>query len=605
MSFTLGRSTNIFRNLKSDALFVQTVVRTFRKLAPIKPEARVSIADTFEEVVDRFGSNVALMDASSQMTYDAFDARANKVANLAQDQGIGRGDVVALMLENCIDYIVIWFGLQKVGATVSLINTNLTGKPLAHCINICECKHLIIGADFTDTLASIESQLEGAPKIWSTGGAIERAQDLDSAINAASDARPPASVRDGMIGTDRAFYIYTSGTTGNPKAAVISQARWLMAGLSFAGLGNAKPRDRLYLVLPLYHSTGGMAAVGSILTQGGSLFIKRKFSATDFWSDIRTHKLTRFQYVGELCRYLVNAPFHPDERTHGLELALGNGLRPDVWPEFQDRFAIPRVLEFYGATEGNISLFNVDGKRGAVGRIPKFASSLFKSTIVKFDTENEIPVRGLDGFCIKCDDDEPGEIIGLINPKDVRSNVEGYTDKKASDEKVLHNVFEDGDRWFRSGDLMRQDRDGYYYFVDRIGDTFRWKGENVSTAEVAEVISACPGIKEANVYGVKVDGADGRAGMASLVTSDAFSFEALLDQVSADLPQYARPIFVRLQGEMEITGTFKHRKVELVKDGFDPENVADPVFFLDPDLGRYVPLDKPLHTRILGGNFRF
>lgn len=595
----------IIQNIPRDIRFLRRMMKVLGAAKQFASDDNLSIANQLENVVDNNGHRLALMDVYGECTYGEFDERANKVAHWALGQNIKPGDVVALMLENCSAYVEICFGLQKVGAVASLINTNLSGKPLAHCVNVCESSHFIIGHEFAKALDSIRDELTGAPKLWSLQGALRGAEALEPALASQSASRPDRSVRSAVKRDDTAYYIYTSGTTGNPKAAVISQFRWLGAATSFAKLSQASPANRFYLVLPLYHSTGGMAALGAVLLSGGSVFIKKKFSATEFWSDCCEHNLTRFQYIGELCRYLVNSPPHPDEKRHSIKMAIGNGLRPEVWPEFQERFAIPRILEFYGATEGNISLFNLDNKVGAVGRIPKFLAGQFKLKLARFDVENEIPVRDENGFCIESGVDEPGEALGFINPDNRMTQVDGYTDKAASDSKILRDVFEKGDHYFRSGDLMRRDKDNYYYFVDRIGDTFRWKGENVSTAEVAEVVSTCPGVSEANVYGVKVGDTDGRAGMASLVTSADFDLGTLLQHVVADLPQYARPIFIRLQGEMEITGTFKHRKVELVKEGFDPASTPDPLFFLDPTNDRYVPIDKALHRDILDGSYRF
>lgn len=593
------------RNIGKDVRFVRRVLKVMKDRKTLEAMPNLNVAGRIEETVDKYPGRTALRDIHGECTYKEFDERANKVAHWATAQGIKTGDVVALLVENSSAYVEISFGLQKVGAVVSLINTNLVGKPLAHCINVCKAGHLIIAHEYGEALAGIKEDLEDTPEIWSLYGSLTGGQELEPALADMSTERPDPSIRASVKRDDPAFYIYTSGTTGNPKAAVISQYRWIGAAVSFAAIGQAGPEVKFYLVLPLYHSTGGMAALGSVLMSGGSAFIKKKFSATEFWSDCCKYGITRFQYIGELCRYLVNSPPHPDEQRHKLELAIGNGLRPEVWPEFQQRFAIPEIMEFYGATEGNISLFNLDNKVGAIGRIPRVLEGQMKMKLVKFDVENEVPVRDESGFCIECALDEPGEALGFINPNDRATQVDGYTDSSASKSKIMTDVFEKGDQYFRSGDLLRRDRDNYYYFVDRIGDTFRWKGENVSTAEVAEVVSSCAGIKESNIYGVKVGDTDGRAGMASLVTSDDFDLADLHIHVVKDLPQYARPIFVRLQPEIEITGTFKHRKVELVKEGFDPETTPDPIYFFEPQQEEYIRVDTALHGRIIAGEFRF
>jgi fatty-acyl-CoA synthase len=310
-----------------------------------------------------------------------------------------------------------------------------------------------------------------------------------------------------------------------------------------------------------------------------------------------------FVYIGELCRYLVNQDPSPKDRAHKLRLAFGNGLRPEVWEEFQARFAVPRIMEFYGSTEGNVSMFNFDGQPGAIGRVPPYLQRNFAVRLVKFDVEAEMPVRDENGLCVLCAPGEVGEAVGLIKD-DARHNYTGYADKAASERKILRDVIEKGDAWFRTGDLMRQDKDGYFYFVDRIGDTFRWKGENVSTTEVAEVLSRYPGVDEANVYGVKIDRIDGRAGMAAITPGEDFKLDGLRDYLVRELPSYARPIFVRMTPEIETTGTFKFRKIDLVRDGFDPAKIEQKLYFDHPDESRYVPLTRELFAQIQGGAFK-
>jgi fatty-acyl-CoA synthase len=388
-----------------------------------------------------------------------------------------------------------------------------------------------------------------------------------------------------------------------PKAAKIAHTRAQLYMRAFAGATNAKATDRLYCALPLYHSTGGLCGVGAALLNGATLVLRRKFSASHFWDDVVDNDCTLFVYIGELCRYLVNQPPHPKERAHRLRLGFGNGLRPEVWSELEERFGLKRMLEFYGSTEGNVSLFNFDGKVGAVGRVPPYLRHRFDVKLVQFDVESETPVRGSDGFCIPCAPGETGEAIGLIKD-DARGGYSGYADQSASEKKILRDVFAKGDAWFRTGDLMREDEDGYFYFVDRIGDTFRWKGENVSTTEVAEVIARYPGVDEANVYGVKVERLDGRAGMAAITPGDGFDLQGLRDFLVRELPNYARPIFIRIQPAIETTGTFKYRKVDLVRDGFDPTKTEFDLYFDHPVAHRYERMTRALYEEIQSGAFK-
>jgi fatty-acyl-CoA synthase len=363
---------------------------------------------------------------------------------------------------------------------------------------------------------------------------------------------------------------------------------------------DAGPGDRMYNCLPMYHSVGGVVAIGAMLVNGGSVVIRERFSASRFWDDVASSGATIFQYIGELCRYLVNNPPHPKERAHQLRLSCGNGLRADVWPEFRRRFGIPDNLEFYAATEANFSLFNCEDEPGAIGRIPPFLSHRFPVALVKFDVSSGEPVRDANGFCIRCGRDEVGEALSRMPDGASRAGApfEGYTDRDASAKKILRDVFAAGDVWFRSGDLMRRDGRGFFYFVDRIGDTFRWKGENVSTTEAAAAIGACSGIVEAVVYGVAVAGADGRAGMAAIVVREGFDVASLHRHIAAALPEYARPLFLRVCRAIAATETFKQKKQDLAAEGYDPSRVSDPLYCADREAGAYVPLDPALYERI-------
>jgi fatty-acyl-CoA synthase len=320
----------------------------------------------------------------------------------------------------------------------------------------------------------------------------------------------------------------------------------------------------------------------------------------EFWDDVVRWDCTCFQYIGELCRYLINSPPDPKERAHHLRLACGNGLRPDVWPQFKRRFQIPQIIEFYAATEGNVSMFNIEGKPGAIGRIPSYLAHRFPATLVQFDIETGEPVRDEQGACVRCAPNEIGEAIGklLDDPSNVGSRFEGYTSQEASEKKILRNVFERGDAWFRTGDLMRKDEKGYFYFIDRIGDTFRWKGENVATSEVSEAICAFPGIKQASVYGVAVPGAEGRAGMAILVTDDQLDLVAFRMHLISRLPGYAHPLFLRIRNEIEMTATFKYKKNVFVRQAYDPFATSDLIYFNSHERRAFVRLDKELYDGI-------
>jgi fatty-acyl-CoA synthase len=365
----------------------------------------------------------------------------------------------------------------------------------------------------------------------------------------------------------------------------------------------AGPQDRLYNCLPMYHSVGGVVATGAALLGGGAVIIREKFSASRFWQDVADSGATIFQYIGELCRYLLASP--EPTPPHGLRLAVGNGLSADIWEVFQNRFAVPQILEFYAATEGNFSLFNVEGKAGAIGRIPPLLAHRFPAAIVRLDADSGVPIRGEDGLCIACPRGEAGEAIGRIGHADQGGGrFEGYTDAAESEKKILRDVFAKGDAWFRTGDLMMLDALGYFHFVDRVGDTFRWKGENVATGEVNDAIRDCPGVRDASTYGVNVPGSDGRAGMAAIVAGDGFDLKAFAEHLSRRLPIYAIPVFVRLCETLDATETFKQKKQQLIRNGFDPATVDGPLFVRDPGTGDYRPLDAAVHARIADGRIQ-
>ncbi len=594
---------NPFVIIPREFAFFQAAQRLKKWTGDITPESDFIVADDFERSVDAHKKNVAFRFEGKSTTYAEFDARASRFANWAMAQGLKPGDCIALFMENRPDYVAAWAGFAKAGLVTALINHNLEGEALAHCVNIAGAKLIVTGSDQDESIRGAMSLIVGAPPVWTLGGKL--GADLEGALEAFSEKRPPRSVRAGMTGASLCLYVYTSGTTGLPKAAKLTQARTRGMMRSFIAPCQITPKDKVYITLPLYHGTGGLCGIGQALMTGATAIVRRKFSASAFWDDAVNEKATAIVYIGELCRYLLNSPPHPKERAHRIRTGFGNGLRPEVWQAFLDRFNIPHLCEFYGSTEGNVSFLNFDGKVGAVGRIPGWLKSQFANiAFVKFDIETEQPVRGPDGFCIPTDVEEAGEALGLIGA-DVRQRFEGYNDEKATEKKLLRDVFTKGDLWFRTGDLMRKDKDGYIYFVDRIGDTYRWKGENVSTNEVGEALSRVDWVKTANVYGVHIPGTDGKAGMAAITVEDGADLGGLYALLAAKLPSYAVPIFIRVQPEAETTGTFKYRKVELVAEGFDPDKVTDPLWMLDPEEARYVPMTQGRYDRLVSGGFKF
>jgi fatty-acyl-CoA synthase len=520
-------------------------------------------------------------------------------------------------MHNTPEYLALWLGLTRIGVTVALLNTQLRPAALAHCIGVVQARAVVVGPGLEATALQTQSLSAATLQWWSHAAADTPWPRLDLAAAAESAAALTHERAAAPSPRQRALYIYTSGTTGLPKAANISHHRVMQWAHWFAGMMDVRTSDRMYDCLPMYHSIGGVIATGALLVAGGSVVVRERFSAHDFWSDISSQGCTLFQYIGELCRYLLAQPVHPEETHHRLRLCCGNGLRPEVWSAFQQRFRIPQILEYYAATEANFSLYNCEGRPGAIGRIPPFLSHRMRVALVRTDATHTSVWRDPSGRCQRVATGEAGEAIceiatnesaapaeAGVGPDAGAGRFEGYSDPLASEQKILRDVFRPGDAWYRSGDLMRQDASGYFYFVDRLGDTFRWKGENVSTTEVAAALQRCAGVREAVVYGVQVPGNEGRAGMAAMVVDDGFDLHDFERTLTGLLPAYAQPLFLRLVGGLELTGTFKLNKQRLSLEGYDPAGIADPLYIAEHPARRYLSLDAARHAQLLAGTLR-
>jgi fatty-acyl-CoA synthase len=581
-------------------------LRALELTAPIARQPERLFSNVIEELAGTLGEKPALLSDRECLSYRGLVARSNQYAKWALDQGLAKGETVCLLMPNRPEYMAVWLGITKAGGIVALLNTNLTGRPLARSIDLVTPKHVIVAAEFIDHLTAALPGVSSGPTIWTHGADSESYRRIDMELDGyTGDALSPRELQPLTIG-DRALCIYTSGTTGMPKAVNISHGRLMQWSQWFAGMMDTQPIDRIYNCLPMYHSVGGVQAPGAVLLGGGSVVIRERFSASQFWTDIVRWDCTLFQYIGELCRYLLHSDPAPEERNHRIRMACGNGLRPDVWSEFQTRFGIPRIFEFYAATEGSISLFNIEGEPNSIGRVPGFLAHRQPAVLVKFDFEKQEPLRNELGFCIPCAADEVGEALGPLasSSSNLANRFEGYTDSAASERKVMTNVFREGDSWFRSGDLMRKDSRGFFYFVDRIGDTFRWKGENVAASEVSEAITALPGITQASVYGVAIPGTDGRAGMAAIVPDGELNLAAFRAALADCSPKYACPLFLRVRTEIELTSTFKYTKAELVDQGYDPRATTDAIYFNHPERDAFVRLDEVLYEQINAGEIR-
>ncbi|XP_054937996.1 long-chain fatty acid transport protein 1 isoform X6 [Physeter macrocephalus] len=579
--------------------------------------ARHTIPQIFQEVVRRQPEHLALVDAGSGMcwTFAQLDAYSNAVANLFCQLGYTPGDVVAIFLEGRPEFVGLWLGLAKAGMEAVLLNVNLRREPLVFCLGVSGAKALVFGRELAAVVAEVSGQLGKSLVKFCSGdlgpeGVLPDTQLLDPLLKEASTAplaQPPGKGMD-----DRLLYIYTSGTTGLPKAAIVVHSspctpcpcRYYRIAAFVHHSYSMQAADVLYDCLPLYHSAGNIIGVGQCLIYGLTVVLRKKFSASRFWDDCDKYNCTVVQYIGEICRYLLKQPVSEAEGRHRVRLAVGNGLRPAIWEEFTERFGVRQVGEFYGATECNCSIANMDGKVGSCGFNSRILPNVYPIRLVKVNEDTMELLRDAQGLCIPCQAGEPGLLVGQINQQDPLRRFDGYISESATSRKITHSVFRKGDSAYLSGDVLVMDELGYMYFRDRSGDTFRWRGENVSTTEVEGVLSRLLGQTDVAVYGVAVPGVEGKAGMAAIADPHGqLSPNALYQELQKVLAPYARPIFLRLLPQVDTTGTFKIQKTRLQHEGFDPRQTSDRLFFLDLKQGHYLPLDQGVYTRICSGAF--
>ncbi|XP_036408278.1 long-chain fatty acid transport protein 1-like [Megalops cyprinoides] len=539
-------------------------------------------------------------------TFSQLDQLSNAVAHWALSQGWASGEVVALFMESRPMVVALWLGLAKVGVEAALINFNLRRDSLLHCMGVSGARGLVFGAELADAVLEVSSSLSQSMVRFCSGElspdrrASLSALVLDPLLASAPCLPPPCAHRKGF--NDRLFYIYTSGTTGLPKAAIVVHSRYYRIAAFGYHAFRMRSDDIIYDCLPLYHSAGNIMGVGQCLVNGLTVVVKKKFSASRFWDDCIKHNCTVVQYIGEICRYLLSQPVRPSERGHRVRLAVGNGLRPSVWEAFTERFQVAQVGEFYGATECNCSIANMDGKVGACGFNSRILPNVYPIRLVKVEEENMALVRDREGLCVPCRPGEPGLLVGRINQQDPLRRFDGYASQDATSKKIAHNVFKKGDSAYLSGDVLVMDELGYMYFRDRSGDTFRWRGENVSTTEVEGTLSTLLGQTDVAVYGVPVPGVEGKAGMAAIADrAGQFDCDAFLREVQHVLPPYARPVFLRISPQVDTTGTFKIQKTRLQREGYDPRLSTDRIYFLNSRAGRYEAVNEELYSAIVEG----
>ncbi len=559
-----------------------------------KDNKKLSLLNFFDNNVKKRPNDIAFIFEGDEITWKEADEQTNKYAGFLKSQNINKGDCFAILMDNSPDFLMLLLASFRVGSLAALINTTVSGEGLKHVIGISDVKLITAGASHLEKLSSAlgDSDLKNIPIFGMEDNEkipdqIEDIKKLSKQFSTFIPYQP--------IMKDVAAYIFTSGTTGLPKAALVDHAK-LVKG-SFAGhflCFNFNKNDRLYMTLPLYHSTGLILGWAASLRSGCPNLIKSKFSASDFWNDVKKYNVNKFIYVGELCRYLMNLPPSDGDKDNPITQISGNGLRPDIWESFQKRFNISKIVEIYGATEAVGMTINSFGRSGMIGR------KRSDSTIIHCNKDDGSPILNDEGFCTKVSEGETGLYIQKISSS---AKFQGYLDAQASNKKILQNVFKTGDQYFNTGDLITLHDNNWLSFADRVGDTYRWKSENVSTMEVAAILNNASGVMDCNVYGVQIDSAEGKAGMAAMNVSDEFSFISFIEHVNKNLNTFQKPYFLRLTKEMQTTGTFKHQKEDLKKQGFNPSLIKDKLYFLQKN--NYVEIDQALYNRIHSGDERF
>lgn len=590
------------------------VVWDFLRAAPVlilfKPpldEAKTSLGLMFQTTAAKFPQKSAVICEGKELNWSQFNALTNQFAHSLKQQGVSRGDCVAVLIENRIELLCSVFALAKIGATAGMINTGLTDRPLAHCISIINSKKCLVGQELLSSVTDVKSGLDLKDKdyLWVRDLQTQQVAPSWATDFSATLAEMPTDnlpETDDIAAGEIALYIFTSGTTGLPKPAIVYHRKIMSAAKPYSKAGfHAKSSDRMYICLPLYHATGFLLGIGSCLYSGASMFIRRRFSATQFWPEVQEHQTTLFIYVGELCRYLAMAPACPEEKNNPLKTMLGNGLRPDVWNIFRNRFGVKRITEIYGSSEGNVTLLNILNKDSTIG------TGSVVVMLVKYDIDSDEIVLDENGKVIEVEPGEAGLMLGLI---DDRFKFDGYKSAEATNDKILTDLREPGDRWFNTGDLIRVVDVGFamglphYQFVDRVGDTFRWRAENVSTNEVGEILNACDQIEISNVYGVDIPGAEGKAGMAAitLIPGQQFDVAEFTEFVDRELPAFARPVFVRIEQEQDTTGTFKLFKGNLKQQSYHLDQIDEPIYVRQPRSEQYQLLDREFYEQLISGS---
>ncbi|MBV4451768.1 MULTISPECIES: long-chain-acyl-CoA synthetase [Pseudomonas] len=581
------------------------VVRGMRAANVSDPHQPCGLGWQFEQATLLNPEGAALLYAERVLSYSEVNQCANRIAHHLKGRGIHKGDVVAIFIENRPELLLSVLAVAKLGGVCAMLNTAQTQAALVHSLKLVSPVAIVVGEELVAAYEAVRSQVAiEAQRTWfvaeQQGNMLPQGYIDLVAASAESPVDNPASAAQ-IFFNDPCFYIYTSGTTGLPKAGIMKHGRWTKTAVSFGNIAlDMGPDDVLYCTLPLYHATGLCVCWGSAIVGASGFAIRRKFSASQFWDDARRFKATTLGYVGELCRYLLDQPARANDRDNRVTKMVGNGLRPGAWAPFKQRYGVDHICELYAASDGNIGFTNVLTFDNTIG------FCLQHWALVNFAPDSGEPLRGSEGFMRKVRTGGQGLLLARIDEK---SPFDGYTDPEKNRKVILCDVFAKGDRYFNTGDLVRSMGFGHAQFVDRLGDTYRWKGENVSTTEVENVLLQHPQIAEVVAYGVEIDNTNGRAGMVAITPSEslaALDMHELLQFAHRQLPHYAVPLFLRIKVKMETTGTFKYQKVRLKEEAFDPDKTGnDPVYAWLPGSDCYVPVTGPLLAQIQGGQLRY
>ncbi|MBW1847955.1 MAG: long-chain-acyl-CoA synthetase [Deltaproteobacteria bacterium] len=584
---------------------VPSTIKAVGQAKKMSSDTKMSLGIIFEENAVKYADTPAVKYEDVVYSHKEFNQIVNRYAHFMLSLGIKKGETVIAFLENRPEILFIIGAVAKIGAVVSLINPHQRGAVLIHSVGLAPSKHFIIGEELVDAFEEVKPELNLGDDVrfyyledLGASGAPAGYQDWGTATKDCDSQNPPTTADITM--EDPFAYLFTSGTTGMPKAAITLQGKWVTTYLTFGKI-MLKPtsEDTVYIPLPFYHGTAMYVGWPAASSGGAAIAIRRKFSVSNFWPDVKKFNATGFIYIGELCRYLMEQPPSPDDSNNTITKIIGNGLRVDMWKAFKSRFDIPFIYEFYGASEGNIAFLNMLNMDCTVG------VCLLPFAIVKYDIEAEAPIRDENGFMQRVETGEAGLLLGEISEE---TPFVGYTDEEETENKIFRDVFEKGDAWFDTGDLLRDIGFKHAQFVDRLGDTFRWKGENVSTLQVEAAVNSFHQISESAVYGASIPGTDGRAGMTAIIPyepPDKFDLAGFYSALASKLPNYAIPAFIRLKTEFDYTETMKLKKGKLKKEGFDLSQVSDPLYVCLPGSKEYIALTDEIFKKITNKEYRF